>query len=88
VRDDERPEVYVAAALCAALVEDPRVHEQGITVTLVASRRCIVLEGAVVSAERREEIARVVRELVPDFEVRNDVTVQSLGTEPDEEVLL
>jgi hypothetical protein len=62
------------------------VHELGISITVIAEQRCAWLEGVVATPARRERIARVLRELLPGFEIRNDVTVASMSA-PDWERL-
>jgi hypothetical protein len=86
VRPDDRADIQLAAELCAALARDPRVHELGIGVTVIARQRWVYLDGVVATEERRAQIGLVVEELLPGFEVRNDVAV--LGMEsPDEETV-
>jgi hypothetical protein len=86
VSGDGRADVQRAAELCAALARDPRVHELGISITVIAEQRCVWLEGVVATAGRREQISRVLRELLPGFEIRNDVSVGSMAP-PEWEML-
>jgi osmotically-inducible protein OsmY len=64
---------YVIEQVRAALARDPRVNELGIAVTIVD--RKVFLRGTVSTAARQELITVVVRELLPDHEVHNDVRV-------------
>ena len=86
MKGNGRTDVQRAAELCAALARDPRVHELGISITVLAEQRCVWLEGVVATPGRREQIARVLRELLPGFEIRNDVSVGSMA-EPEWEML-
>jgi hypothetical protein len=86
VKGNGRADVQRAAELCAALARDPRVHELGISVTVIAEQRCVWLEGVVATAERREQVTRVLRELLPGFAIRNDVSVGSMAA-PAPEIL-
>jgi hypothetical protein len=79
-----RPDVYVVEALRNALARDPRVHELGLTVRLVAGK--LFLAGVVASAERRDSIGVVVRELLPDFDVQNELSVEPMSP-PESETL-
>jgi len=79
MRGDEKPEAYLAEALRAALASDARTHELGISVTVVSARRRVFLSGVVATAQRREQVGSIARELLPDFEVLNDVSVHGMS---------
>jgi osmotically-inducible protein OsmY len=79
MRGDGKPEAYLAEELRAALASDARTHELGISVSVVSARRRVFLSGVVATAERRERVERIARELLPDFEVLNDVSVQGMA---------
>ncbi|HEX2241061.1 MAG TPA: BON domain-containing protein [Actinomycetota bacterium] len=79
------PKQYLAAHIREALAQDPRVNDLNIQVN-VAGRK-LFLTGNVPTEERCKTIAAVVRELVPDYEVHNEVTVQSLEPAGDMEKL-
>ena len=66
-------EEYLAQQVREALVHDPRVAELGISVTVEPGRA--YLAGEVTTEERREAVATVARELLPDREISNQVTV-------------
>jgi osmotically-inducible protein OsmY len=69
---DDAPE-YVIARIQKALATDPRTGELELDVRLAGGR--IFLTGAVATPERREVVGDVVREVVPDLEVVNELTV-------------
>lgn len=56
-----------------ALARDPRVNEIGIGVTMV--ERKVFLSGTVSTAARHALITVVVREILPEYEVHNEVRV-------------
>ena len=68
-------EEYLAQHLRDALAEDPRVSELGIVVTVVGGH--VYLSGEVATAERRQAIAEVATEVLPDHQLHNDVGVTS-----------
>ena len=76
---------YLAEHIRAAFVQDPRVNELGLTVTLVGDR--VFVTGTVPTLERRDGIAIIVAEQFPELELHNDVTVQQVGTQPSTEIL-
>jgi len=63
----------VGAQLQRAIAEDARIAELGIDI--VTRGDCIVLNGHVESAERREAIERRVTELLPDHRLLNEIAV-------------
>ena len=70
--------VYVGARIQEELAR--RVGELGVEVTLTNAG--VFLSGEVATPERREAVAEVVRELVPDGEVHNQIEVMEYP-EPD-----
>jgi osmotically-inducible protein OsmY len=78
-------EGYTAQHLWEALARDPRVAELGISVTADPGR--VYLSGEVATEERRHLIATVAGELLPDHEVRNQVTVTACREPEDVENL-
>ena len=64
---------YTCAAVQQALASDPAIAEIGIAVT--CEGRVLILRGAVESDARRQEIGRRAGEMVPDHQVRNEITV-------------
>jgi hypothetical protein len=80
------PMPYLAERLRCELGRDPRVHELGIRVTVLLGERCIVLGGLVASTERRDWVEMLARELLPDYEIRNEVDVQVMNA-PSRELL-
>jgi len=79
-------EKYLAERLRAELGLDPRVHELGIHVHVLLGEACVVLDGLVATAQRREWVELLARELLPDYEIRNDIRVQCM-LEPKRELL-
>ncbi|OQS13019.1 BON domain-containing protein [Nocardia donostiensis] len=68
-----QPPEYLAAKLHRALAEDPRTSEQGVQVRIRGE--VVVLDGEVGNAERRRMLEDVVRELLPDARIHNDVHI-------------
>jgi hypothetical protein len=66
-------EHHLAAHVRQALATDPRVHELHVAVEV--SEDDVVVRGQVATPARREAIDRVLRELVGDGHVRNEVEV-------------
>jgi hypothetical protein len=69
------PAAYLAEQVRRECGRDSRVHELGLRVTVLLGERCIVLGGAVANEERRAWIEILARELLPDYEIRNEVGV-------------
>jgi osmotically-inducible protein OsmY len=82
----EAPDTSLAEQVRAALARDPRLHELGIRVTVLAGQRRIVLSGVVATCARREWAAEVARATLPGFEIENDVAVQQMAP-PEPETL-
>ena len=78
----DQPSDYVVGHVEEALACDPRVNEQGLHVALAGGR--VFVTGTVSTQQRREAVAQVVGELVPDHELRNEVTVAADYPEPAE----
>ena len=77
------PPQYVAERIRAALAADRRVSELGLTVKIVANR--VQLGGVVATPDRRALAEEIVRQLLPEHEIQNDITVQELAeTQPPE----
>jgi osmotically-inducible protein OsmY len=68
------PPQYVAERIRSALAADPRVAELGIAVKIVGNR--VQLTGAVATRDRRQLVEEVVRQLMPEHEVQNEIQVQ------------
>lgn len=75
---DDSPE-YLAERVRQAVTTDARTTEQGVQVRVTDDE--LFLYGEVGSAERREAVAEVAAEVVPDRRIHNDVTVVRLGDE-------
>lgn len=76
---------YLAAHLQEALAQDPRVHEPQLRVAIRGGR--IQVTGDVPTADRKEAITQVVRELEPSLEVENLVEVTASDADPRTERL-
>ena len=68
------PPQYVAERIRSALAADPRVAELGIAVKIVGNR--VQLGGAVATRDRRLLVEEIVRQLMPEHEVQNEIQVQ------------
>ena len=71
------PPQYVAERIRSALASDRRVSEIGIGVKIVGNR--VQLSGAVATPDRRALVEQIVRELMPDHDVQNDIVIQEMG---------
>ena len=76
---------YTEAEVQRLLTEHPSLGEQGITLT--RREHCLTLTGEVESAERRDEIVRLVGEALPDVEVCCDIGIIRAGAPTEHEVL-
>jgi hypothetical protein len=76
---------YLAGHIHQHLAEDPRVTEQGITVTATPGH--LFLTGIVSTAERREAISVVAGELAPGYRIHNEVTVADFPEPTAQEAL-
>jgi osmotically-inducible protein OsmY len=73
MRDAPGSPEYLAEHIRTALATDPRVHEQGLDVTVIG--HTVVLRGTVTTPTRRRALAEVAHELAPGAEILNDVEV-------------
>ncbi|HEY9476181.1 MAG TPA: BON domain-containing protein [Mycobacteriales bacterium] len=71
----EQPTVYTEARIQQRLAEDPRVAALGLRVTVTVRPSRVFLSGEVPSRERRERAAEMVREMMPGYEVYNEIEV-------------
>jgi osmotically-inducible protein OsmY len=76
---------YSGEQLKAALAADPRVGELGIDVQCSEGR--LYVTGIVTTDERRQAVDQVVREIAPDAEIYNDLTVVAQDAAPHVERL-
>ena len=79
-------EAYLAEKLRTALARDPALHELGIHVTVVAAQGRAVLSGVIATRERRARVAEIARQVLPGFEIHNEVAVQQLAPPEPETV--
>ena len=64
---------YLVAHIQDALATDARTGELELDVRIAGGR--VFLAGAVATTERRDAVERVVREVCPDYEVVNQLSV-------------
>lgn len=78
----ERPQARhdLVARVREAIAADPRSAELDVHVTVAA--RKVFLTGTVITPERREAVATVAREALPDHEVQNLIEVVDLERAP------
>jgi osmotically-inducible protein OsmY len=81
----DEPEKYLVQRVRDVLAGDPRVGELHIDVTIRGDR--VFLTGTVPSTERRDVIDGLVREVLPDHQVHNHVTVEAMSGSPEVESL-
>jgi hypothetical protein len=74
---EPEPKQYLVARLRQALATDPRVNELDIHVKIAGDR--VFLTGWVATPQRRDAVSVVTRELLPDHEIHNSITVMELG---------
>ena len=79
---DSEPKQYVIERVRDALAHDARVAERDVHVRVLGPR--LYLQGSVTTAERRDAATQVAREVAPDHQVVNDLSVVGY-TEPSEE---
>ena len=77
MNDDPTQPQYVAERVRVALAEDPGVNELGVKVMIRDKK--VFLSGSVATAERQARIGEIVRGMLPDYDVRNDVTVEDVA---------
>ena len=68
---------YLVGKLQEALAVDDRVNALDIRINIAHGR--VHLTGEVPTEERRAAIQRIAHEVLPDLEVRNDITVLELA---------
>jgi osmotically-inducible protein OsmY len=79
------PESYLLAHLQEAFATDPRVNQLDVKVTVTGDK--VFLTGRVATEQRREAVAEVAAELLPDYEVHNQTRVYDLSPAPEAEPL-
>lgn len=70
---EPEPNAYVAEHIRDRLLRDPRVGELDLHIAIEGQR--VVVTGHVSTVERCEAVNSVLAELMPDNEIRNEVTV-------------
>ncbi|TMF92945.1 MAG: BON domain-containing protein [Chloroflexi bacterium] len=81
VTEPRRPD-YLPEAIREKLIHDPRVAEQDLRVEVREHR--VMVGGNVSSPQLKQRITEVAKELLPEYEVVNEVTVVP-AAEPDGE---
>lgn len=76
---------YMVGRIQNALATDPRTNKQDVKVMISNGR--VHLSGETSTEERRQTIAAVVSEVVPDLEVRNELTIIELSEPAAPEVI-
>lgn len=84
-RESPEPDGYLCERVRRALADDPGVGELGLTVSIVGRR--VFVSGDVPTPERQQAVSSVVAEVLPGYEVHNDVTVTSLAPGSNTETL-
>jgi osmotically-inducible protein OsmY len=69
----EEPLEYLLGRIQQALATDDRTGELELDVRIAAGR--IFLTGTVATAERRDAVQAVVREVAPDLEIVNELSL-------------
>jgi|HubBroStandDraft_6_1064221.scaffolds.fasta_scaffold23059_5 hypothetical protein len=77
---------YLVAKLQRALAEDPRVNVLDIKVMMVAEK--IHLTGQVANEEHKMAATKVALLVLPDLEIRNELTVLSVGAPAQPEAII
>lgn len=77
----DQPE-YLIGHIQEALATDPRTGELELDVRIAGGR--VFLTGGVATEERRKAVEDVVRDVVPDLDVANELSV-TVETEPGPE---
>ncbi|HEV3475678.1 MAG TPA: BON domain-containing protein [Actinomycetota bacterium] len=81
----EEPQEYLLGRIQQALATDDRTGELELDVRIAGGR--IFLTGTVATAERRDAVQVVVREVAPDLEVVNELSLPPAGAPGAEEDL-
>ena len=76
---------YLVGRLQEALAVDERVSALDIRINIVHGR--VHLTGEVPTRERREAVLEVAREVLPELDMRNEITVLELGDPVREEAV-
>jgi osmotically-inducible protein OsmY len=80
-------DIRTARRLEKALIDDERTHELGVHVHVIEGR--VVAQGEVASEDRRQRVLDVLREVAPDVEVSDQLTLSAepVGEPPASERL-
>jgi osmotically-inducible protein OsmY len=81
----EEPKQYLVQRIREALAGDSRVRELESDVRIRGNK--VFLKGSVPTAERREAITSIAREVLPDHDIHNEIVVADLSEQPGVERL-
>ena len=84
-RESPEPSGYLGERVRRALAADPRVAELGIAVSVVGGR--VFLSGTVPTPQRQQAISAVVAEILPGYDIHNDVSVTPVAPDSQTEML-
>ncbi len=73
----QESEAYLAQHVRETLAQDPRVGELDVRVTVRAGS--VLLSGTVATPERRDMIAAVAREMLPDRQIESEIVVGAVA---------
>ena len=76
----DEPTPYQAEHIREALLRDPAVGELDVHVAIEGDR--VIVTGNVSTQDRRDAIDAKLAELLPDRDVRNEVSVSTFSEEP------
>jgi osmotically-inducible protein OsmY len=80
----KEPPHYLIQRVREALAHDPRVGELELRVKMVGAK--VFVTGSVQTDERREAVSTIVREVLPEAEVHNEITITTLADADQEEL--
>ncbi len=78
--EPDEPPQYLVARVKDALANDPRGGELDIRVKIAGTG--VFLSGSVSTPARRDAIATVVGELLPEFDLHNSISVTDMSEDP------
>lgn len=81
----DEPKQYQVERIREALAHDSRAGELEIEVKIRGAK--VFLRGTVPTEERRDAIATIAKEVLPDHDIHNETVVATLSEEPGVERL-
>jgi osmotically-inducible protein OsmY len=82
---ENEPKQYLVERLRTALAHDDRAGELDVHVRVLGAR--VYIQGTVATSERRDAVTTVAREVLPDHDVHNEMTVVGVTAPGEEERL-